>query len=387
MYQFDKSQQILPTSAISFLKSYLPQWRGENKESIFALIAALPIGPYEGNAFPPHPQYILTNSLAEYEGSIIEPLEAGLLDSTLESLSTLLSLYTTLLTHWTALLLSKNTPSNPAQTTTIQSLTTHTSLLSLTLLVHSPPTFPIISTVLTYLESLIPFLQAPLSIPLPPPSPILINLILFTNPSLTALSRISSLLAAYKHAFEPAPPTPHTPGTENPPSPPAPPPKPAEHIRDLNAELIDTCNLFFRSRAFNTNEAHTLGCLLPSSLHSPLSQYTASLDPPHSLPGLFSLSHHTCLAGLSETAFCEVEDAAAEKGENVAVRHAGPITQKALAQLGRRGGVEMGWKEYRVVVLRWLGAMGVTGFGELGVATMRGLMGGGRDSDVGLAQA
>lgn len=122
-------------------------------------------------------------------------------------------------------------------------------------------------------------------------------------------------------------------------------------------------------------------------MHGHLSQYTASLDPPHSLSELFSLSQHSCLAGLSEIAFCEVENAALEKGEKVAVRHKGPVSQKSLAQLGRRGGVEIGWKEYRVAVLRWLGAVGVDGFGELGVATMRGLMGGGRDSDVGIAKA
>ena len=57
-------------------------------------------------------------------------------------------------------------------------------------------------------------------------------------------------------------------------------------------------------------------------------------------------------------------------------RHAGPVTQRSLARLGREGGVRVGWREYRVLVLEWLGGVGVGGIGELGAATMRGLMGG-----------
>ena len=37
------------------------------------------------------------------------------------------------------------------------------------------------------------------------------------------------------------------------------------------------------------------------------------------------------------------------------------------------GGVKMGWKEYRVLVLRRLEALGVGGVGELGRVTMKGL--------------
>lgn len=72
-----------------------------------------------------------------------------------------------------------------------------------------------------------------------------------------------------------------------------------------------------------------------------------------------------------------MEDAAEDKRPgSVAVRHAGPITMKSLAQLGREGGVKMGWKEYRVLVLRWLEDVGVKGVADFGAATMPGMKGG-----------
>ncbi len=43
--------------------------------------------------------------------------------------------------------------------------------------------------------------------------------------------------------------------------------------------------------------------------------------------------------------------------------------------LGREGGLRVDWRQYRVAVLMWLDGMGVTGLKELGVATMKGLMG------------
>ena len=48
------------------------------------------------------------------------------------------------------------------------------------------------------------------------------------------------------------------------------------------------------------------------------------------------------LAALNIAAFREMEDAADEADPGVvSVRHAGPITQKSLAQLGRDGGVKV----------------------------------------------
>lgn len=140
---------------------------------------------------------------------------------------------------------------------------------------------------------------------------------------------------------------------------------------------MDTCNLLFRSRAFNAADGHALGCLISPPVVASLSTYTSGLDPPQPLTSLFSLSYNPNLSALSIAAFREVEDAAEDKQPgSVAVRHAGPITMKSLVQLGREGGVRMGWKEYRVLVLRWLEGVGVNGIADFGTATMPGMKGG-----------
>lgn len=84
---------------------------------------------------------------------------------------------------------------------------------------------------------------------------------------------------------------------------------------------------------------------------------------------------------MSIAAWRELEDRRADDGggENaepgIKLRHAGPVSQKSLALLGREGGVDLGWKDYRVLVLRWLADRGVGGVGELMGCTMKGLMG------------
>lgn len=75
------------------------------------------------------------------------------------------------------------------------------------------------------------------------------------------------------------------------------------------------------------------------------------------------------LAALSLAAFRELE-----VGDNIYVKHEGPVGQRSLAALARDGGIKISWKEYRVHVLKWLEAMGIDGPGLLGSATMKGLM-------------
>lgn len=82
---------------------------------------------------------------------------------------------------------------------------------------------------------------------------------------------------------------------------------------------------------------------------------------------------------MSIAAWREFEDKQIESGEHgrhkIKIRHAGPVSQKSLLLLGRDGGVDLGWKEYRLLILQWLTARGVSGVGELMSCTMKGLMG------------
>jgi len=69
-----------------------------------------------------------------------------------------------------------------------------------------------------------------------------------------------------------------------------------------------------------------------------LAEYTQGLQPAQALGGLFGLSCHPALAGLSIAALREMEEeeVEAEVGgeggkERVRVRHEGPVTQRSLA--------------------------------------------------------
>lgn len=345
---YTQYSKTLPKPVITFLEEYISKWRPpQNQQIILDLLS-----------------YLSLESFSAIQTTLLTPLENALLSApptpTTNPLVTLLTFYTTLLTKWTAHLLSAPSPPPTPQITTLLSLTSHTTLLTQTLLAASP-TASTTSLILTYLSTLPPLVAPPLSIPLPPPPPLTTYLIIFLSPSLSSLSRLCSLLTSWKRAFE------ANAGTA----------RDQQQIESLNAALMDTCNLLFRSRAFNAADGHALGCLMPPAVVTNLSTYTSGMDPPQPLTSLFSLSHHPGLSALSIAAFREVEDGAEDKQPgSVAVRHAGPISMKSLAQLGREGGVQMGWKEYRVLVLSWLENVGVHGTADFGAATMPGMKGG-----------
>ncbi|MDI1491763.1 MAG: hypothetical protein OHK93_002973 [Ramalina farinacea] len=379
---YTRSTKELHPATLEFLRYYLPKWRPaiefERQEQMVDLLAYLPILPWP-----------------ELYKTLLQPFERGMTNSAAFPLSETLDFYNNLLSRWIAWLSSPvNQPLTKTQIDTIVSLTHHTAILALTTLCYSPsPTQQTVSVILTHLEILNPLLTPPLSIPLPPPQPLLIYTLLFSSPTLSTISRVSALLASDKTAFEhpmplPPPPPPHpdpqeggrggegggeaaalTSSSSSPATGGRPTSRPPTHIHTLNATLIDTCNLLLRSRAFNTSDAHALGCLAPPGLVASLTRYAGALSPPLDLNLLFSLSYHPSLSVVSKAAFAELEGTAD-------VKHAGPVNSRSLAGLAREGGVRVGWREYRVHVLKWLEAMGVDGIGNLGRATMRGLMGG-----------
>lgn len=66
----------------------------------------------------------------------------------------------------------------------------------------------------------------------------------------------------------------------------------------------------------------------------------------------------------------ELED---QSQHEILTRHPGPVTQNSLKQLGRDGGLQVSWEEYRLGVLMSLEGKGVTGVGELMYNTMKAL--------------
>ena len=345
------------------------------------------------------------NLISELQNSHLDLLETALLDNSASSSIALLTFYTTLLQRWTSLLFAAtadpaNMPINrpiytgkiypprisdsgiPALTSAITSLTTHTSLLILTLLT----THGSAPQILTYLETYSSLISEAHSYPtltILVPHPLTIYLVTFSYPSISTLSRLCSVLATHKIAFEAILTRPRVssssidqPQAESPQK---------YSITHFNGFLMDVCNLLWRSRAFNRTDANALGCLLPPAVLPHLANYTSSLKPPYLLNTSFSLSFHSDLAGLSNAAMREIEDeeiaARGDKEVEVRVRHAGPVTQKTLLVLGREGGVVVGWKDYRLAVLRYLEKRGLMGLAEFMGCTMKGLMGKGESGN------
>lgn len=221
--------------------------------------------------------------------------------------------------------------------------------------------------------------------------PLTTYLQIFRQPSVTALSRLSSILATQKTSLETLPPA----------SLPA--------VANLNGFLMDMCNLLFRSRAFNRTDANALGCLLPASTARHLESYLVALSPTYHLSDFFSISYNPTLAALSTSAFRELEEAEiagsrtkrrrrsssdddqqqrdevehdeSEESGSIIRHPPGPVSQRTLAMLAENGMTVMKWKEYRLGMTEWLAERGVEGPAELIGCTMKGLKRKGRRRD------
>lgn len=291
---------------------------------------------------------------------IFQPLEEAILeDTTVELQGVVLTFYTSLLKNWTVSFYTLYAIENE-DAVPITSLVSHANILA-TVLAQSTPTVTTLSTILSFYEQ-IGFLISQLKllktirVPLPPAE--LIYLLHFTQ-SLNVLSRLCGLLSIYKTALEEARKVNSKQHLE-------------AYIYSFNGFLMDICNCIWRSRAFYTTDANSLGCLLPEPVTKLLTKYISNLGvaPPLSLQSLFgiSFSPSTCLLAIEYVR--ELED---QSQHEILTRHPGPVTQNSLKQLGRDGGLQVSWEEYRLGVLMSLEGKGVTGVGELMYNTMKAL--------------
>lgn len=193
-----------------------------------------------------------------------------------------------------------------------------------------------------------------------PPSPLVYILYFASSPA--TVSRLCGVLARYKEGLQKAMPTSRSDYTP-------------EYVNEFNGFLMDICNCLWRSRAFNTRDDNSHGCLVPRPLVDSLSAYIRGLDTGASLASLFSLSHSPVLGLMSISYFRSLEDAELERGADaLGIRHAGPVTRATLASLAEDGGLRLTWDEYRLGVLRYLEENGLSGVGELMYNTMTTLM-------------
>lgn len=312
-------------------------------------------------------------------------LEDAVLNETPKSLLALLKFYSLLLRRWTVVL-DSDTPLRSFGAA-IEALTGHCNTLALTITQISLSTTSH-QDILTFYEVTASLISQPNVQPYTritiPPSELIYTL--HFSPSVSTLSRLCAVLAVYKRAFESAMSKPAA-GS------PAVDPYPTPYVNLFNGFLMDICNCLWRSRAFNTTDTNALGCLLPKPLLPVLTNYVAKLDTGLTLTSIFTLSYSPTLCNLSISYIRALEDAAEDAAvrggamEDIQIRHAGPVTQKSLAQLGKDGGLKLSWPNYRLGVLDYLEGKGCMGVGELMYNTLNILMSARQEAREGAAAA
>ncbi|KAI0849903.1 Mis6-domain-containing protein [Daldinia vernicosa] len=340
------STKTFPPIFLAFFIEYLKIWNGhDGRGFVFTILSYLPLLNY---------QELFTN--------ILQTLETKVLDDTPGSQLQLLEFYTMLLQRWAISLASLEQKSANASTI-ITDLVGHVNNLCLTL-IQTSPTSSTHSKILDFYEqtailSSDPKLHHHTRIMIPP-SPLVYILHFSFCPN--TLSRLCAILSKYKAGFQRAMSTSRSQYTP-------------EYINEFNGFLMDICNCIWRSRAFNSNDVNSHGCLVPRSLVEDLAAYASRLETSAPLSTLFSLSYSPVLSLSAITYFRELEDEAVVLGRGeLSTRHAGPITRASLSSLAHSGGLKVGWDDYRLGVLNYLEQKGMAGVGELMYNTMTNVM-------------
>lgn len=205
----------------------------------------------------------------------------------------------------------------------------------------------------------------------------IVYLLAFASPNLSILSRLCGALADEKDAiFDSAGKGKDEhwiPGT----------------VTRFNGFIMDMSNLIWRCRAFATDaksDQNAAGFMLHERTRRALHEYVSSIahvSPPYNLHNFFTVSFHPALANVAAAAWKELEDATLEStrmdvdgatDDHDDVRHRGPVTRISLQLLQHEGGVEIGWLDFRLHVLRWLGNCGANGVQKLMQRTIKALM-------------
>ena len=365
--------QELPPAFSGFLRSYLHLWNGrDNRDQIFAMLEYIPLKSYSSA----RKDYFL-------------PLEAAVLDGTLSSRAILLDYYTSLIHQLGTQIRARPFPVHSDGSNLLASVIAHAELLALSTL-ESPAAFEnngaedaepaTLSVIALYdvLAELFSHASTNKSIRLTIPLAPTVYAIAFT-PISSLISIFSAVLAKYKTSFEESLVSEvlQTPGNPEP-------LYPTEVVGQFNGYVMDICNLVWRNRALNNEDANALGCLIPPTTVAALTQYFRSMndiarerrrDAPffYKLSSMFSLSHHAALGNFSAACVSDIEEREGSRASRELPRLRKPVTQKALSILEKDGGVKLSWQEYRVQMLDWLEKTGSVGIASLMRSTMKAL--------------
>ncbi|KAF1961181.1 Mis6-domain-containing protein [Byssothecium circinans] len=330
----------------AFLKEYMLLWDGvHDVDSVLGLLSYIPIQPFE-----------------DAYATFLQPAEAALTASNTNAHDHLLPFYTNLLRQW----MNQASPQPPVPALalstpdqlTLSNLTTHISHLSTSLLLSLPagqiPDPQTTSQILTIYD-LLSTTSTPYHIPiLLPPTPLTALLIL--TPSLATLSRITSIIASYKSAFNTHP----SPIRNFYPTP---------LIDAFNVAIRDLYHLLWISRALSTSRddagnPKALGLYCAPALRDALNEYLGAVDREYAIQTAFNVSNNALLASLAAAAWREMEEEVIEReafDRGTITWHKGPVSQRSLEVLRRNGGVGVEWEGYRVRVLKWLEERGLGG--------------------------
>ncbi|KAK4148115.1 Mis6-domain-containing protein [Dichotomopilus funicola] len=340
--------KTLPPILLTFFAQFLSTWNGSDKRDIVL----------ETLSFTPMLVF-------EELYAILQVLEGAVLDNTSSSQLSLLKFYTLLLRRWTIAMKSTD-DLDPLPMATVSRLIDYVNQLTLTLTQTSPRVGTCLDILDFYEAAAAVFSETRLlqrvEISIPPP---LLVYLLYFSPSLTVVSRLCGILAAYKRAWEAVMSSAVTrPLTR----------RERDQINVFNGFLMDLCNCIWRGRAFSTTDVNAQGCRVPTAVQTALDRYVrtaANSDRDLSLAVAFGLSHSPLLCQLSLEYIRRLED---DQMEELRARHAGPVTQASLARLASRGGLNLPWADYKSGVLTHLEAKGFPGIPELMYNTMKNLM-------------
>lgn len=227
-----------------------------------------------------------------------------------------------------------------------------------------------------------------------PPASLVYQLIF--SPTLTHISSLSSILSKYKISFEESVAAQKQDREPSQEKQDRPKPYPTAIVAQFNGYVIDICNLLWRNRALNTEDANAVGCHIAKSTVEEWKQYLQDLNDVqenayrYQLSSVFSLSYNSILSASSAACFREIYKEAKQKNEsgigngNGNKNGAGgadyitgipsqPVTQRSLSALKDDEGISVGWQEYRLRVLDWMDERGCAGIGELMRRTMKAL--------------
>ena len=342
----ESSKELVPIVK-RFLESYLPCWDGtSNLGLLLDLLTYLPV-----------------QSFQDLQETLLSPLERAIVAGAHKPFDTLFDFYTNLAPRWIRRLaaIEQSRTMSQLQKQAFIDLFNHVSVLAMSTFANSDSSS---GGIIRFYRAVANTIRDVIrdgskAVPIIVPTPQTVYLLTMSS-SLSNFSGICSVLAMYKQAFEAELRISRQ--------------DPTEHTRMFNGYLMDICNLLWRSRALIATDPNAMGCLYPTATVNELQKYVVAIDQDYNISLIFGLSHNPVLSSISRSAFAAFEDDAEGEHGDAMIHHAGPVTQRSLITLGSEGGVEMSWKDYRILILNWMEMRGSAGIKELMYATMKDLM-------------